>query len=758
MAAQDLIISRRNNRGPTGYMESDPAGAENFGPDGAAVLFTVLRSRWLLLVVIGVVSGGLAALAAWQFNHKSAVIKAAIIYTGPPNSVASNVFDPLGAATGAEMITSVKVVGKLCEKRGLDISPTRMADAISPTVGRSSSLVNLSLTWSDPDEGIEILNELMNIFIDEMASQRKEILKQNLQHLEMTLLQARSRVDEARRERDALQGKQEQELAKGGLAGDQYRSTLSNIDSTKQKIIDKQTEQLTIGQQIAQVASKIENCSKKQLDLQDSVKKELLRETQNVLLKARDGFAANSPGAEQINQTIASITKFVKSSKPPKDFDQWQKSLSDILNGNSTGLSDSNRKKLDDAFANIGKQHEQVFRELNDEQHRLEESRDQLELNLIPIKNAIAMLQQQQATYEKDAAALGEKITGVSATQLDEAKHILDEAEKQQDSLMVQRDALRQLAEGRTREWTVTVPASTATTQIESNSRKVFILVFGVCCFALSAPLFVSEWHAQSGTPQMQMAQSLRVPVLAERILEHFSPHERNKSVAALPEDKSEMLRMLTLRIQQSCHRPGSVVLFSSLDPNYSAAPLMATVAECLAEREERVLLIDAVCPHRSLIPVLNVSASGPALPAPTTNGKKQKKAAPLPLPVPDTAADTSFGLSEYLSAECEEVRELIRPTGCPGVDLITSGRGRFSREAMASSCLTELFNTCRKNYTMVLVHGPSIACAADLQMLTARADGIVLTATKQSGKNPLARDFVQDLLDLGAPLIGLVA
>jgi Mrp family chromosome partitioning ATPase len=58
----------------------------------------------------------------------------------------------------------------------------------------------------------------------------------------------------------------------------------------------------------------------------------------------------------------------------------------------------------------------------------------------------------------------------------------------------------------------------------------------------------------------------------------------------------------------------------------------------------------------------------------------------------------------------------------------------------------------------MVLIHGPAVDNTADLQMLTARCDGIVLAATKDSAKDPRVRDSVQDLLDLGAPLIGLVA
>ena len=760
MAAQDLIISRRSPA-TSAYLDSDPSSGDASGPDGAAVLFTTLRSRWLLLVVIGVVSAGLASLAAWKFSHNTAVIKAAIIYTGLPSASANPAFDPLGAATGAEMITSVKVLKQLCDRRGLEIPPARMADFINTSVGRSSALINLTLIWPDVDDGISMLNELTDVFIEEMATQRKAILQQNLQHLEMTLMQTKGRVDEARTQLENLQAQKQQQLDKGGLTTDQYRSMLTNITNTKSKIVDWQGEQLSTKAQIAQVTGKIDLCNKKQLELEDRVKSSLLREAASVLTKAHDEFAPSHPTAQQISQTIALVAKLVHAPDAPKDFIEWQKHLVDILQNPSNGLSEAYRKKLDEAFAVVQHQNDADFKDVDAQRHRFEEQRDQMELTMVRIQQQIATLQKILADDQKQSEALGEKITGISATQVDETKHVLEETEKQQDALTVQRDALSQLSQSRVREWTVTVPASISTAQIDSNKSKLFILVFSLCCFALSAPLFVAEWHAQTGSPQVQMARSLRVPVLAERILQHFSPQARKEvSVASLGADETETIRMLTLRIQQSCHRPGSVVLFSSLDPNFSAAPLMAGVAECLAEREERVLLIDAVCPQRSLLPVLNLLSRSSTLPVPLPqNGKRSKSPQqPEPVAIPETKSPAALGLSEYLSEECDDVGDLVQPTGCPGVDLIASGRRSFSREAMASSCLTQLLNTCRKNYTMVLVHGPAVDCAADLQMLTARADGIVLATTKAAVKDPRARDFVQDLLDLGAPLIGLVA
>jgi Mrp family chromosome partitioning ATPase len=276
-----------------------------------------------------------------------------------------------------------------------------------------------------------------------------------------------------------------------------------------------------------------------------------------------------------------------------------------------------------------------------------------------------------------------------------------------------------------------------------------------MCGLLFSAPLFIAEWRSQIGSPQVRLARTLRVPVLAERMLEHFSPQQRHgHALSQLSDEQMESVRMLTLRIQQSCHRPGSVILFSSLDPKVSSVPLMATVAECLAEREERVLMIDAVCPDHALLPIVNLLGHNPN----ATVGVKSKTSPPNesdshPLTTPDFP-----GLGEYLSENCDAVGELIRPTGCPGVDLISSGQVRFAREAMASSCLTELLNTCRRNYSVILVHGPAVDRAADIQMLTARVDGVILATTRAAGKDTKARALVQDLLDLGAPIIGLVA
>ncbi len=124
---------------------------------------------------------------------------------------------------------------------------------------------------------------------------------------------------------------------------------------------------------------------------------------------------------------------------------------------------------------------------------------------------------------------------------------------------------------------------------------------------------------------------------------------------------------MLALRIQQSVHRSGAVVLFTSLDAQTSVAPLMAAVAECLAAREERVLILDAVSPEKAPLRLVEIAAGGRAREALEAAGDAGDAPAGNGTSVP--------GLAEFFcDEEHRHVPSLIRPTGCPGVDFIGSG------------------------------------------------------------------------------------
>ena len=116
------------------------------------------------------------------------------------------------------------------------------------------------------------------------------------------------------------------------------------------------------------------------------------------------------------------------------------------------------------------------------------------------------------------------------------------------------------------------------------------------------------------------------------------------------------------------------------------------------------------------------------------------------------------MGLSDIFSNNAPITADLIQHTENPCVDLIGSGEGVFPVEAMASARLTELLKSCQSSYSMIFIAGPPIASRADLQMLAARADAIVLTADKRSVKDPASPAAIRDLIELQAPVIGVMA
>jgi Mrp family chromosome partitioning ATPase len=204
---------------------------------------------------------------------------------------------------------------------------------------------------------------------------------------------------------------------------------------------------------------------------------------------------------------------------------------------------------------------------------------------------------------------------------------------------------------------------------------------------------------------------------------------------------------MLALRIQQSAPDGGSMIMFSSIDEAGSAAELTAATAECLAQRMERVLVIDATAPNLSSQRLTKLLAPSEA------SDKVHRFNGDFWV-----NGDENFpGLAELFHGECTRYDDLIRTSSIAGVDVVTSGIQNFPREAMASRSLTEFMDACRLRYSHILVHGPALVQKADAQMLAARADGIVLTASKRIARDIRARSALVELIELGAPLIGIV-
>ena len=221
------------------------------------------------------------------------------------------------------------------------------------------------------------------------------------------------------------------------------------------------------------------------------------------------------------------------------------------------------------------------------------------------------------------------------------------------------------------------------------------------------------------------------------------------------------------------------MVLFSGLNHEKSSIPMITYLAECLVRREERVLIIDACDrPQDSHSRTanddsVNAVMSGSPVEATTVpagadevgaavkargKGKRINGDDQLPVNVRQPHTAGVLGLADFLHRRELAPEEMICATSIPGVDIIPCGTTNFPREGLASSSLTGLLDECRQRYTMILVAGPSTDHPSDLQMLSARADGILFTVPPNGRPAGKGEEVVRDLLDMGAPVIGIVS
>lgn len=703
----------------------------------------MLRKRWWLLLPILAISGMGAYQAAEEWGSESSITTAAVIHRGLPGVPGPTVYEPLGPKTCSEMLTSHNVLKRVLAERNLPMPTAALADLIRVEQTRNSSLINVELSWGDQDDAIELLNDLLEGFIEHVAATRRETLREHLTHVELASLEARTDVERARSRLDQLRRRQQQAVIDGGGGAETtYAELLSNVSKTRDAIDDEQAARVGIQQQLAQLTEK-QTATREELEsLQQDAIDKLLRETTNRLASVRESYSSTSSTHREITKLIDELGEF--GSDGGYSVSGWIAEMTSKLAESPARIASSTLTELSEAYTPILDAHESAADEVKLRLRDVERTLDSLRLRVFPVDSKIRVMEQRLEELQAETSRVDQPLAGFELPQIDEATARLEEAEEQQQLLALQLANMRQLEKCRVNEWTISVPASRETSQVSTNATKIGALVFGLSTVGLCVPLVLAEWLGRRKPPHVEFAQSAGLPLIADGVLNAGrSGTDRYRSLDDRSRSEVEGVRRVALWIQQSCERQnrGAIVVFSALDQRAAAPGLMQSIAQCLAEREERVLLVNAVSSDRT---------DGWVAAEPGEEGSQRRQA--------KGHREPRAGLAEYLAAECPEESELIRPTGIRGVDAMESGKAPLPREAMASSCLSKLLESCSDRYSVLLVNGPSAQQSADLQMLAAHANGIVLTASRQVARDPAAHAAIAELNELQAPIIGLIS
>lgn len=128
-----------------------------------------------------------------------------------------------------------------------------------------------------------------------------------------------------------------------------------------------------------------------------------------------------------------------------------------------------------------------------------------------------------------------------------------------------------------------------------------------------------------------------------------------------------------------------------------------------------------------------------------------------LHLAFPPEASEGGPGLTDVL-IEGYGYREVIRPSGLAGLDLIYAGSPMSNpAELLASHRMKELIEGAAKEYDRVIIDTPPVLLVSDVKMLARLADATLLVFNAATTKRGAAERTIFELQDVGANVVGCV-
>ncbi|MEZ6118361.1 MAG: hypothetical protein R3C28_17585 [Pirellulaceae bacterium] len=731
--APQNYIDNQVVRMPHGQMQHDDETSPSF-------ILQAFKRRWYLIL-----AGLLLSIAGGIFGYQNLKLESSltfgqVLYTPLPGIVgeqANNTeYKPM---TVTEIMVANDIVRPLIERNQLQVTPKRLREILSVQAPYNSTLIHVELAWTAPDESIAIVNDFMKLASEKFLQHRRELLAQSRTHIETRLTDLKAQVEHCSNE--VLRQRREQ-LAGSVADGDameeeQILEQLRTVQGMLDDVMRRRVNTLAQLRALKTIVKEVESQLKVDL-LQARVKQ----------FEERKLIYAKNFKTSRMDELERQLTTFAQENAD-LTYSEWRVKLENLGTTLLPPIDGATMTQIASAEISLQQKIDQV---------------QQLEIDALAMEEEAANLTETlQSARRSWKDSIGE--SKVVSTTLDEAEAALGEAIARRNTAEEKLANIRLMEQSEIPELRIYTPASMETTEYSEGRKKTAALMFVGLMTVLVVPIFLFEAVFPSGDPAERAATSTGLPLVGTGTF--VAKRLTNDRFSSM---KSESLRLLALRIQQSVQSSGAMVLFSGINHRKSSIPMITYLAECLSRREERVLIIDGYDPDDSKKPVKVEISSKIALASPKLEPvavghggddsdlrSSDDETESRELVNSESLDAEGLGLSDFLSRRNLSIDQIINATSIPGVDMISSGTNQLPSEAFASKQLTELLEECRERYTLILMAGPPTSHPSDLQMLAARAEGVLFTVPKNGQHRGNGEDVVRELVNLGAPIIGVV-
>jgi Mrp family chromosome partitioning ATPase len=691
-------------------------------------LFDALRKRWWYYSMITLLAGGIGYFTA--IDYGSYKFKASSLV-----GAKSMPFPPGQAFYTPPSIQDF--VKYLLEPGAADsLIGTPPGKNLEHELDHNTKVITVKFSSDQPEAAADIVNKLIDRAIRASTEQRVKMLSDSLRYF-------RSLVERAETE-----------------ASEQRQAKVARLKKLKVKLLEEGNPQLQFEELTEIVRLKRSELSVLEAELKDSQRllEILEKDEQSLVSKTHDELKADC-----LHQIVLLTQQFTAKSAPANDLELKAEAVRSLA---KNGLK--SREELTDWLRSV----EVASRVQLTIPADNEEALDRLVENQYNLKNRLLLLPEKieetkrklaQATQQRGLLKVSDEFDFETIPEIQELNILITRAEQNADQIASAIAWIEDLQTLDTPAFEQLVPASAERAIPDGNHQKLFVLAFGVTGLLLGLPVLLLDLLYTPMTATQRLGNELGLATIPT--------HEimSRTSVNATLQVGDPELRLLALRIQQMAREArGSVVLFSSLADNVSTKELTTTLAQCLAARQEKVLMIDLESIEDNRVPSsairrLKVSANSKrtvvvasSAGAHGNGGVPGKLTGEIDSEDDHSLSGGKMGLAVALSGGAKVPEDVLIEHGDDGVDRVLLGSGELAVEAFATPLMGQLLETYRNAYSMVLLSGPAAKHLADVQMLAARCDGTLFVAPERGELTQTARRTILELKENRQVILGL--